>query len=333
MSLSLYTNDDKSLNKGRVEYIDVAKGIAIICVMVSHMWWGGLVHKILFSFEIPFFFFISGYFLSEKKTCKEIAWKRFRQLMLPLICMAVLIFIWRCYCLWVVDDWTLNSIVGCAKGIMKANSNPSISVGPLWFLPALWFVTIVVRSFLCSEYAFLFVCLVSVAGVLSRSVIEIPLSIQNGLACSVYFYLGYLCRKYNMLERAVFQDFFWILFLCAFWIYGVLNYHVGSSVPQSLQLAITAISAIPVFVKVAQLCSSLGGIKTVLSWVGRGSLIILCIHALDETTGLCTHMQGYIWGDQIRSLGNWFPYLRILLTISLYAVIEKGWNYIRLRVC
>lgn len=67
------------MKKQRIEYFDAAKGIAIIAVIVGHM---GLIargmtltEKFIFSFHMPIFFLISGYFLSSRMTLWEFAKK------------------------------------------------------------------------------------------------------------------------------------------------------------------------------------------------------------------------------------------------------------------
>ena len=45
----------------RVEWIDAAKGIGIILVVLGHIWLIGPGQKIINSFHMPLFFFLSGY--------------------------------------------------------------------------------------------------------------------------------------------------------------------------------------------------------------------------------------------------------------------------------
>jgi len=50
--------------KKRILYFDIAKGIAILAVIIGHL--GGLpdiLGRFIFSFHMPLFFLISGYFM------------------------------------------------------------------------------------------------------------------------------------------------------------------------------------------------------------------------------------------------------------------------------
>ncbi len=53
-------------DKKRLDYMDIAKGFGIICVIVGHMGYRAL-DRVIFSFHMPLFFLISGYFLDEKR--------------------------------------------------------------------------------------------------------------------------------------------------------------------------------------------------------------------------------------------------------------------------
>ena len=54
----------------RLDYLDKAKGILIILVVIGHIWQSGPVFNIIYAFHMPAFFFISGLF--SKKTVSSI---------------------------------------------------------------------------------------------------------------------------------------------------------------------------------------------------------------------------------------------------------------------
>ncbi|MBR4734180.1 MAG: hypothetical protein IK081_15615 [Lachnospiraceae bacterium] len=47
--------------KKRIDYLDAAKGIAILAVIVGHFYAPGIIGRIIHSFHLPLFFIISGY--------------------------------------------------------------------------------------------------------------------------------------------------------------------------------------------------------------------------------------------------------------------------------
>ena len=46
--------------KTRIEWIDFAKGLTILLVVVGHTISNGLIRGSIFSFHMPLFFFLSG---------------------------------------------------------------------------------------------------------------------------------------------------------------------------------------------------------------------------------------------------------------------------------
>ena len=66
----------------RVRYFDIAKGIAILCIIAGHMG-NGIINNFVFTFHVPIFFLISGYFLKNNTSLKEFALKKYKQLIRP----------------------------------------------------------------------------------------------------------------------------------------------------------------------------------------------------------------------------------------------------------
>lgn len=112
----------------RLEWIDIAKGIAIILVVLGHATGASVVGKYIYCFHMPLFFIISGMcFRKGRYEFPEFFRKRFRQLFLPSIFLTLLCII-----------------------IMKVGYHPyEYSAllqglpGALWFLPVLFCVEIV----------------------------------------------------------------------------------------------------------------------------------------------------------------------------------------------
>jgi len=50
----------------RFEWVDVARGIGIVAVVIGHVWSRGLPHTLTYSFHMPLFFLLSGYLFRPK---------------------------------------------------------------------------------------------------------------------------------------------------------------------------------------------------------------------------------------------------------------------------
>lgn len=76
-------------NMQRSQALDIAQGIGIILVVIGHIInVNSYIGRVIWSFHMPLFFFISGYCYNEEKwrnNIGEIILRRAKQLLLPSI--------------------------------------------------------------------------------------------------------------------------------------------------------------------------------------------------------------------------------------------------------
>lgn len=60
----------KRIKNVRLQYIDIAKGIAMICIILGHLG-NANINRIVFTFHVPIFFFITGYFTNSKRDLND----------------------------------------------------------------------------------------------------------------------------------------------------------------------------------------------------------------------------------------------------------------------
>ena len=58
--------------KNRIDWADISKGIGILLVVFAHLQIPGIVLKFVFSFHMPLFVLISGYFFKPEKLSANI---------------------------------------------------------------------------------------------------------------------------------------------------------------------------------------------------------------------------------------------------------------------
>lgn len=200
----------------RIEYIDFAKAVGIILVIVGHCSWKNSIPYLtetIYSFHMPLFFILSGFFIKPMKISDSLQ-KYSKAYLLPyaittLLCLAVT-FIFSVFyesnlnAADIIRDWLVRSIFssGSASGSELFANTPII--GAIWFLPALFwsclFYSIALRYF-SSENRVLFVILLFVLSYLSIKVLRLPFSIQAGVSAIVFLETGHLIRKYDVIER------------------------------------------------------------------------------------------------------------------------------------
>lgn len=135
-------NQAKIQNK-RLDYLDMAKGVGIILVVLGHSTYCNQnLLTILSSFHMPLFFIISGMLImhkkEEEKSLMTSLKKRAKTLLLPYITFSVIYLLVDFWYLWkhpeVVNwDFIINAV-------LQFISLHGISV--LWFLPTLFFAEI-----------------------------------------------------------------------------------------------------------------------------------------------------------------------------------------------
>jgi fucose 4-O-acetylase-like acetyltransferase len=132
------------MNK-RIEYIDIARGIGILLVVLGHNDFGYIsrfVYKVIYSFHMPLFFFLSGYFLNAAIPFFDYLKKRFHSLLKPYLFTIFLIYFTSVSFEGMSFRTAIQRIVKSLYG-----AGHYIDWVQLWFLPHL---------FVVSLYAFLF---------------------------------------------------------------------------------------------------------------------------------------------------------------------------------
>ena len=79
----------------RVGYLDIAKGIGIILVVMGHNDFALIspfAHKFIYSFHMPMFFFMSGMFFKPDLPFWTFLQKRFHRVLKPFLAILLLIF-------------------------------------------------------------------------------------------------------------------------------------------------------------------------------------------------------------------------------------------------
>ncbi len=134
----------------RIEYLDIARGIGILLVVLGHNDFEAIslyVHQVIYSFHIPLFFFLSGYFINTSNSFFDFFKKRFNSLLKPYFFIIFLIYFTSVSFEKMGFNMAMTRIVKSLYG-----TGHYIDWVQLWFLPEL---------FVVSLYAFLFITLVS----------------------------------------------------------------------------------------------------------------------------------------------------------------------------
>jgi polysaccharide biosynthesis protein PslL len=322
----------------RIAYIDIAKGIGILLVVLGHSdlaLVSPYLHQIIYSFHIPLFFFLSGIFFNPRIAPGLYLKKRFRSILQPYLFVIFLIFLASISFTNMGID---TALVRFAKSLYA--STLYIWWIPLWFLPSLFvtslFAYIIYHVFLLkteNRYLRWTVLLVILAGgvffidafypftvTLFGKVYELyglPYSLDIVLVSGFFYMLGAEVRR---LPPDNIFDNTWVLLLagtCLLALNAIFNQRtdlavrIFDSFPLNTTEALLGIAFTLAVSK--QIASTNTRFASILAYIGQASLFILIFHA---------PIQEY-WGAKIYALTD-MPAISILFAYIISTGISIG---------
>ncbi len=282
-------------NKERDRLIDVVKGIGILLVVLGHIIEGS-VRDFIYLFHMPLFFYLSGSTISLSKNKYDVV-KRMRSLLIPYFFFSFISFFywWKIESLFRPIKYSpifegkigelsipLQQFINIFISILSPGSNPFVYNSPLWFLTCL-FTSIFCYTFIkkyTGKYSFL-ICCSSAALYFSLLRNEhLPWCFEIALTTLPLLWLGDVTYKRikasTTLESSVISIV--SLIIC---FYVVLKFHPSISMMAHKfgtwwQFYLCSISLIALLLVVGRFILQYK--SGVLLWLGRNSLIIMCIH-------------------------------------------------------
>ncbi len=276
----------------RDETFDILKGIAILLVILGHCEIGPL-QPFIFSFHMPLFFFVTGYFLKIRTLRSEIQLS-LKRLIIPYIfsafciCVAAAIVDLSNYA-WADGSYTQETIV---KHLLGYNGESNLwfvgRIRVLWFLLALFWARIIVISLLSRIKSIMLLCLIffllGLLGIILGRFSAVPYCLPQGLSAASFLYMGYVVKKYDLLYSnnvKHIMPFFIILWLYC-WNQGGIDINNNF---YSVGYVFCLFGATGAFFTLHSIVSHFH-IKNLcwkaLQFCGRYSLIIFCIHAIES---------------------------------------------------
>lgn len=288
-------NRDKTLDmknlSNRVAFIDIARGISILLMIAGHVLTKGIKRSIIFSFHMPLFIITSGYFYKERSLKEELK-NLFIKLLLPTTIIVLIVFLINN----VPKIGLAQSIVESLKVITIGWSHESRinycfdSVDVLWFIYLLVGIRIlfsITKKISKNNDLLLFIFIITeslIGYIVGIKGYWLPWSIDVSFACILFYYLGYILKKYKILEK-ILIDYKFLVILLLIWIIGIRYSSIEIAIrsyPHGLWSFITAISGSIIILKISQLVEKIKYISNILIWCGKNSLYILFGHYIEK---------------------------------------------------
>lgn len=192
--------------KGRMQWIDSARGIAMLSVILGHMNIGNNLKHVIFSFHMPFFFLLSGYFLRLQGSRRFIKSKA-KHLLIPYvftgICLILFTQILNMLKMIVHKgniypasrlflEWIKAILLGSGGRTDFLWIHSDIAVGAIWFLPALFFAQCSINFLLEKKFGIVFILGIASVGIITAKNFWLPWSLQPATVASVFIMFGTL---------------------------------------------------------------------------------------------------------------------------------------------
>ncbi len=295
--------ESRTAEKKRIEWIDCARGIAILLVIVGHGV-DGFPRALIFSFHMPLFFILSGRTSRYSADTRE--WfEKMRMSARHLLVPAIIVYLMRT----TVTLWQTPKLL-CdlsywkgfirtfffASGVDIENSGifGGVQVGAMgipWFFFALFFGRTLydyVHMKFSGKWLAAVCMAVSVAGVVLGKIQWMPFSLDIALAVMPFFCMGDFLRRVN-LEKVTWKI---LTVSCALWLITLMAEHPDWNQWTYMELAwrryplyplcyVTAAAGSLFWCEVSILALRLGRPASLFLFLGKNSMYMLCVHMMD----------------------------------------------------
>ena len=291
----------------RIGYIDIAKGLGILVIVLAHNDLAGYhptLHKFIYAFHIPLFFFLSGMFFRPERDFGETVRRRFNTLMKPYFFALFIIYLGEA----AFSNMTFPVIAGRIAKAMYATGK-YIDWVQLWFIPHLFAVSLF--AWIAWRYVFgriqwdwlrwllMFAMLAAgvltmpyfwpfIAPVIGTELYGLPFSLDLVLASGFFFLVGYEVNQ-KPLEKffaspLVLVGTFGLLFSMIWFLPPTLDFNTRTYPSLWINTA-EALLGITMILSLARNLEKWSEkLATAFRYFGRISLVILIFHVPIQET-------------------------------------------------
>lgn len=320
------------MRKERIKWIDCAKGIAIVLVIVGHTpGLGEITQGIIYSFHMPLFFILSGVTFNLSNDISEFknnTIKSSRRLLIP----AIFIFFVNSILMYKKSAFSMNSLYAflyMSAGELNVNGIEIYGVGGTWFFFAL-FIGRTLFDYLHLMFndklkLLFFSCLCCILGITMGQLIPLPFSADIALSIIPFFYYGMFLRNANINESVLRKMILsLIVWLISFF---VIFPDYSKQVPINLAgrdygfFPITYFTAFVGTMSLCYFCVILCEHKVISKpfvFIGQNSLVLFAIHSFDDK-----YIFPRLWVIAGHPFCSVFVRIGVDITVLVFIMISK----------
>lgn len=286
-------NTQKTVTISRIQYWDIAKGLAIMLTVLGHTDLPPVIRAVIFSFHMPFFIIANGFFIKAYDV-KKVFLKSVKTLLLPYF---VTCFISACiYAFLGKENCSATALFGVKiKAMIGGMSKISTkfqdfdSVWVVWFICSLFITRNLYVLIMClfkqKKYLRIsFICGLTILGYLVEKYYAfMPWSLDVALITLPFIAFGDWLHKGEFFNKSIIYTGF-LPFLIWFSILFCTRSHIElamRSYPNGIFAFISAIAGSLVLIEFSKQLVPFDKLSAILSWIGQNSMIILCLHCIE----------------------------------------------------
>ena len=277
------------LKQGRIEFVDLAKGITILIIALTHTYGdsGGFVLEIFSIFKVPTFFALSGIFFKTYESSIVFFKKKANQLLIPLVFTYLFLSLpWNVFLeLYGGHTLSITNLI-----LMPGTNRLNFGMAPgAWFVLCLLLIEIFYYFvFVLSRGNMMLISFVTLlAGITGYLLNEmsLPIWLDTALTSMPFFLLGILIGRYSSFLKLEMSSRQWlilalsaIIFLYSIYILGdgEIFYACNRYSVNAFCLFIGGAAGVLIVILISKAIRTL----TLISFIGRHSLIVLLTHQL-----------------------------------------------------
>lgn len=292
---------DDNFDRQRIDWIDFAKGITILLVIIGHNVSGPL-RGAIFSFHMPLFFILSCVTYSWSKNSEQWIYKTenaFKHLIIPAMFLSI-ISVMKFGILENTSNYLASAKLFAKQVILMGTFASGVDVDVLGeVIPAIglqWFLVVLFCGRSLFDYCnmkaknnqLLYLSIiVSILGVLIGKIQKLPLSFDIALAIFFFFWMGKNFDKFqiekNTYKKLLLSLSIWLALLAVTYFCSHRYLELATREYTLFPLCyIIAIAGTVMISTLSVLFSRLKLLAKPVLYLGRSSLWLLCIHKIDN---------------------------------------------------
>ena len=318
-------------NKKRLAWIDIAKGLGMICVVMGHSFLLNAqalyMKAIIYGFHMPLFFIISGYLINDSMNRGKIIKKRVQSLLIPYVTYSIIIRLFNIVLDYIrgIKHNMFNDVVGSIVQIRGTNYS-----GVVWFLTWMFvsqLIMLIILKIATTEIWRNIICIILfLIGSIITNVLryKLPWHVDAAFISVLFLRFGMIYKnKQKIVDKYITK--YILIIICVYFVVLAVNVKVFSKqyidlydgrIGNPLLYVIAAVLGSFVMIWIAKQIDENSKICYCLSAIGRHSMTIYGLHTM-----LCTIFYHVFIRIGLSDGNGWIEILRAIFCTSMCLII------------